>query len=69
MNKLYPTNSIRCIKGEVCGIKRLSANPAMKAPTIGSILANSTRKAAKKTSKKRKASRRKPAKKAKKRRR
>ena len=42
-------NSMRFIKIELCGIRRLSTNPATKAPMMCSTPATSARKAAKKT--------------------
>ena len=40
----WPTNSIRFIKAEVWGIKRLRVRPAKKEPIMGSIPANWAKK-------------------------
>jgi hypothetical protein len=45
INNVLPTNSILFINAELFGIKRLNANPDKKAPIIGSIPANSAKKA------------------------
>ncbi len=44
-----PTNSIRFISMEVCGINRFKASPAKNAPIMGSTPATCAKKAAKKT--------------------
>ncbi len=49
MNKAFPTNSIRFIRGEVFGIRRLSASPARNAPTMPSIPTTWAKKAPRKT--------------------
>ena len=43
-----PINSILLNKAEVCDIREFKANPAIKAPIIGSTPATSDKKAAKK---------------------
>ena len=49
INKAFPTNSNRFIKGETCGIKRFKTSPARKAPKIPSIPTNSIKPLPKKT--------------------
>ena len=44
INKAFPTNSNRFIKGETCGIKRFNTSPARKAPKIPSTLSSYLRK-------------------------
>ena len=49
MNKALPTNSVRFINGDTCGIRRFNTNPAKNAPKIPSIPANSAKAALRKT--------------------
>src|SRR5690606_41142433 len=47
MNMALPTNSIRFINDEVCGINLFNANPARNAPIMASTPANSAKSDAK----------------------
>ena len=51
MNREFPINSILFISAELWGINLFNANPAAKAPIIGSIPPNSAKNPHKKTMK------------------